>query len=227
MNAKKILNYTLIISIAIQIFTFVVSIHGIFTQVPAVYHLIKDLFFLELFVQLIEGAFYIWLAFNFLKLTNITPKRYFDWMITTPTMLITLIAYLIFINAKETNQTQGLTLYSILTTNSNTIIPILLLNWAMLLFGYLGEIKVIPVLYSIILGFIPFAIYYAMIYSNFVKKTNAGYIFFFYFLIFWSLYGFVAALPYYAKNILYNILDLFAKNFFGLFLAYIIYTGNY
>jgi hypothetical protein len=227
MNAKKILNYTLIISIAIQIFTFVVSIHGIFTEIPAVYHLIKDLFFLELFVQLIEGAFYIWLAFNFLKLTNITPKRYLDWMITTPTMLITLIAYLIFINAKETNQTQGLTLYSILTTNSNTIIPILLLNWAMLLFGYLGEIKVIPVLYSIILGFIPFAIYYTMIYSNFVKTTNDGYVFFFYFLIFWSLYGFVAALPYYAKNILYNILDLFAKNFFGLFLAYIIYTGKY
>jgi hypothetical protein len=227
MNAKKILNYTLIISIAIQIFTFVISIHGIFTQVPTAYYLIKDLFFLELFVQLIEGAFYIWLAFNFLKLTNITPKRYLDWMITTPTMLITLISYLIFINAKETNQTQGLTLYSILTTNSNTIIPILLLNWAMLLFGYLGEIKVIPVLYSIILGFIPFVIYYAMIYSNFVQKTNDGYIFFFYFLIFWSLYGFVAALPYYAKNILYNILDLFAKNFFGLFLAYIIYTGNY
>jgi hypothetical protein len=227
MNAKKILNYTLIISIAIQIFTFLISIYGIFTEIPVVYHLIKDLFFLELFVQLIEGVFYIWLAFNVLKLTNITPKRYFDWMITTPTMLITLISYLIFINAKETNQTQGLTLYSILTTNSNVIIPILLLNWAMLLFGYLGEIKVLPVLYSIILGFIPFAIYYAMIYSNFVKKTNDGYIFFFYFLFFWSLYGFVAALPYYAKNTLYNILDLFAKNFFGLFLAYIIYTGNY
>jgi hypothetical protein len=227
MNAKKIFNYTLIISIIVQIFTFLISIHGIFTEIPAAYYLIKDLFLLELFVQLIEGVFYIWLAFNFLKLTNITPKRYLDWMITTPTMLITLIAYLIFINAKETNQTQGLTLYSILTTNSNTIIPILLLNWAMLLFGYLGEIKVLPVLYSIILGFIPFAIYYYMIYSNFVQKNNNGYIFFFYFLIFWSLYGFVAALPYYAKNILYNILDLFAKNFFGLFLAYIIYTGNY
>jgi hypothetical protein len=227
MNAKKIFNYTLILSIIVQIFTFLISIQGIFTEIPVVYHLIKDLFFLELFVQLIEGLFYIWLVFNFYTLTNITPKRYFDWMITTPTMLVTLISYLIFLNAKETNQTHGLTLYSILTTNSNVIIPILLLNWAMLLFGYLGEIKVIPVLYSIILGFIPFAIYYAMIYSNFVQKTNNGYIFFFYFLFFWSLYGFVAALPYYAKNILYNILDLFAKNFFGLFLAYIIYTGNY
>lgn len=227
MNAKKILSYTLITSIFIQIFTFVISIHGIFTEIPAAYYLIKDLFLLELFVQLIEGLFYIWLAFNFLKITNITPKRYFDWAITTPTMLITLISYLIFINAKETNQTQGLTLYSILTTNSNVIIPILLLNWAMLLFGYLGEIKVIPVLYSIILGFIPFVIYYAMIYHNFVQTNNNGFMFFLYFLFFWSLYGFVAALPYYAKNILYNILDLFAKNFFGLFLAYIIYTGKY
>lgn len=227
MNLKKIFNYTLLVSIVIQIFTFVVSIPGFFTEIPAAYILIKDLFFLEQFVQLIEGLFYIWLAFNFLKLTNITPKRYFDWMLTTPAMLITLICYLIFINAKETNQTQGLSLYSILTTNYNIIIPILLLNWAMLLFGYLGEIKVIPVLYSIILGFIPFIIYYYMIYHNFVQTNNNSFMFFLYFLFFWSLYGFAAALPYYAKNILYNILDLFAKNFFGLFLAYIIYTGNY
>jgi len=227
MNAKKILNYTLIISIVVQIITFIIGIHSIFTKIPRAFILIKDLIFLELFVQLVEGVFYIWLAYNFSKITNITPKRYFDWVLTTPTMLITLISYLIFINAKETNQTQDLNLYSILTTNSNTIIPILLLNWAMLLFGYLGEIKVIPVLYSIILGFIPFIIYYYMIYHNFVQTNNNGYVFFLYFLFFWSLYGFVAALPYYAKNILYNILDLFAKNFFGLFLAYIIYTGNY
>jgi len=227
MNLKKIFDYTLIISIVIQIFTFIISIHGIFIEIPVIYNLIKELFFLEFFVQLIEAIFYIWLLLNFSKINNITPKRYFDWILTTPTMLITLISYLIFINAKETNQTQGLTLYSILTTNSNVIIPILLLNWAMLLFGYLGEIKVLPVLYSIILGFIPFVIYYYMIYSNFVNTNNNGYIFFLYFLFFWSLYGFVAVLPYYAKNILYNILDLFAKNFFGLFLAYIIYTGNY
>jgi hypothetical protein len=227
MNSKKILNYTLIISIIIQVITFIISVHSVFTEIPVIYHLIKDLILLEVFVQLIEGVFYIWLAFNFLKITNITPKRYFDWAITTPTMLITLIAYLIFINAKEKNQTQGLNLISILTTNSNVIIPILLLNWAMLLFGYLGEMKVIPVLYSIILGFIPFIIYYAMIYLNFVQKTNDGYAFFLYFLFFWSLYGVAAALPYYAKNILYNILDLFSKNFFGLFLAYIIYTGKY
>ena len=124
MKAKKLLNYTLIISIVVQIITFIIGIHGIFTEIPIIYNLIKELIFLELFVQLIEGVFYIWLAYNFSKITNITPKRYFDWALTTPTMLITLISYLLFINAKETNQTQGLTLYSILTTNFNTIIPI-------------------------------------------------------------------------------------------------------
>jgi bacteriorhodopsin len=35
-------------------------------------------------------------------------------------------------------------------------------------------------------------------------------------------YGIVAILPYYLKNALYNILDLFAKNFFGIFLSYIL-----
>ena len=50
---------------------------------------------------------------------------------------------------------------------------------------------------------------------------------FWYFFFFWSLYGVVAVLPYYVKNSFYNILDLFAKNFFGIFLSYIIFSGNY
>jgi len=48
-----------------------------------------------------------------------------------------------------------------------------------------------------------------------------------FFHIFWSFYGIVVILPYYIKNAFYNILDLFAKNFFGLFLSYIIFTGRY
>jgi len=47
----------------------------------------------------------------------------------------------------------------------NTIIIVLLLNWLMLLFGYLGEISVIPVLLGVSLGFIPFLIYYYIIYN--------------------------------------------------------------
>ena len=144
-------------------------------------------------------------------------------------MLITLISYLIFLEAKATKQTGNLRLTSILKDNYKTLVPILSLNWMMLLFGYLGEIKVIPIVYSVVLGFIPFLIYYYMIFKNYVAKntSTSGLTIFMYFFFFWSLYGVAAFMPYYIKNIIYNILDLFAKNFFGIFLVYIIYTDNY
>ena len=108
----------------------------------------------------------------------------------------------------------------------NTIIPVLLLNWLMLLFGYLGEISVIPVLLGVSLGFIPFLIYYYIIYNKYALLSEDGFNIFIYFFIFWSLYGIAAILPYKIKNTLYNILDLFAKNFFGIFLSYLIFTNK-
>jgi bacteriorhodopsin len=39
------------------------------------------------------------------------------------------------------------------------------------------------------------------------------------------LYGIVAVLPYKIKNMCYNILDLFSKNFFGIFLSYLLFTN--
>jgi hypothetical protein len=95
----------------------------------------------------------------------------------------------------------------------------------MLLFGYLGETSLIPAL-GVSLGFIPFFIYYYIIYEKYALLTNDGSILFFYFLFFWSLYGIVAVLPYKLKNMCYNILDLFAKNFFGLFLTYLLFTNS-
>ena len=229
MNAKKLLNYTLVLSIYIQFITFIIGLFALLIKIPTDYVLIKELFYLELIVQVVEGIFYIWLAFNIKKVINITPNRYMDWAITTPTMLITLISYLLFLQAKAKNSTQNLNLSSIFKSNYKTLIPILILNWMMLLFGYLGEVKVIPIYYSVVLGFIPFFIYYYMIYKNFVDKhtSMSGYNIYIYFVFFWGLYGIAAFLPYYIKNISYNILDLFSKNFFGIFLAYFIYTRSY
>jgi hypothetical protein len=97
----------------------------------------------------------------------------------------------------------------------------------MLIFGFLGELKIINIITSTILGFIPFLIYYYIIYVNYARQTKSGTKLFWYFFSFWSLYGVAAFFPYYIKNTIYNILDLFAKNFFGLFLAYIIITKKY
>jgi hypothetical protein len=227
MNTKYLFYFTLVISIIVQIITGLIELVAFFIKVPTTQLLIKELLGLELTVQLIESIFYFWLAYKFTKVTNVTPKRYMDWIITTPTMLITLILYLIYLDQKKRNKTIELRFFSLLRENSDIIIPIIILNWIMLLFGYLGEMKVIPVLYGVVLGFIPFLTYYYMIYINYVNENSVGYLLFWYFFFFWSLYGVAAVLPYYIKNSFYNILDLFAKNFFGLFLSYLIFSGNY
>ena len=228
MDTKYLFYITLVISIIVQIITGIIEIGAFFVKVPVIYSLIRQLLLIELVVQVLEGSFYFWLVYNFTKVLNVTPKRYIDWVITTPTMLITLIVYLIYLTKKDENKTNELDFFTILKDNSNIIIPVVLLNWLMLLFGYLGEAKIIPVLLGVFLGFIPFLIYYYLIYVNYVTQSSStsGYLLFWYFVFFWSLYGFVAVLPYYVKNSLYNILDLFAKNFFGLFLTYIILSRN-
>ena len=227
MNTKYLFYVTLVISIVVQIITGLIELVAFFVKVPTTQLLIKELLGLELTVQLIESIFYFWLAYKFTKISNVTPKRYMDWVITTPTMLLTLILYLIYLNKKKIDKTIELHFFTLLRENSDVIIPVIILNWIMLLFGYLGEMKKIPVLFGVILGFIPFLTYYYMIYINFVNENSVGYLLFWYFFFFWALYGVVAVLPYYIKNSFYNILDLFAKNFFGLFLSYLIFSGNY
>ena len=198
---------------------------------PVKFLLLKEMMLLELFVQLIEGSFYVYWLYDFKNILNITPKRYFDWVITTPTMLINLIFYLIFLQYKDNNTNDNLNdnlnFVKLFKTEFSTIITILLLNWSMLLFGYLGETSVIPVLLGVSLGFVPFLIYYYIIYEKYALLSDDGYKIFLYFFVFWSLYGVVAIFPYKIKNMCYNILDLFSKNFFGLFLTYLIFTNKY
>jgi hypothetical protein len=227
MDAKYLFYVTLVVSIVVQIVTGIIEIGAYFVKVPTIYSIIRQLLLLELVVQFFEGSFYVWLAYNFTKVLNVTPKRYIDWFVTTPTMLITLMTYLIYLNTMVENKTTELEFFTVLKENSNVFIPVVLLNWLMLLFGYLGEMRIIPVLLGVFLGFIPFLLYYYIIYVNYVTQNTNGYLLFWYFFFFWSMYGFVAVLPYYVKNAFYNILDLFAKNFFGIFLSYIIISGNY
>ena len=217
---------TLITSIIIQVVTGVIEVISLFTNLPSKFAFLKQMMLLEVFVQFIEGSFYIYWFNNFNNVVNITPSRYFDWVITTPTMLVNLIFYLIFLQKIDDNTSDQLQFVELFKQELNTIIPVLLLNWLMLLFGYLGEISVIPVLLGVSLGFIPFLIYYYIIYNKYALLSEDGFKIFIYFFIFWSLYGIAAILPYKIKNTFYNILDLFAKNFFGIFLSYLIFTNK-
>ena len=214
----KITMYTsLIASIFVQVITGIIEFGALFFRVPSEYAMLKQMMLLEVIVQCIEGSFYIYWFFHFKAITNITPSRYFDWMITTPTMLVNLIMYLHFLSK------ESLDFFDVLNKEWNTILTVVVLNWLMLLFGYLGETSRIPVYVGVALGFIPFFLYYYLIYTKYGLLSNEGKNVFYYFLFFWSLYGVVAVLPYTLKNMCYNILDLFAKNFFGLFLTYLLF----
>jgi bacteriorhodopsin len=217
---------TLWISIFLQIFTGVLDVVALLQPFEPQLQLIRHLLVGELAVQCIEASFYVYWAAHFSNIQNITPKRYADWMVTTPTMLITLILYSIYLGHKEQNKDTS-TLYAmdLLRTHWVTISQVVGLNALMLGLGYLGERQLLSVPLAVGLGFIPFLIYYGIIYINFSVQSQEGVSIFYYFFIFWSLYGVAALLPYSTKNAMYNILDIFAKNFFGLFLVYVIYKN--
>jgi bacteriorhodopsin len=224
MANTKIYN-SLLLSVIVQAITGIIDIIGLFVKVPYKFSFIKKLLTAELSVQILEGSFYVYWLTDFKNIANITPKRYIDWIFSTPTMLVTLMFYLIYLNTPDKNKGE-LKYFELFYKEFKTIAVILILNWVMLLFGYLGEVSIIPIALGVFLGFIPFIIYYYMIYKNYVEMGNIGIKIFTYFVFFWSIYGIVALLPYEIKNICYNILDLFSKNFFGLFLTYLIFKNK-
>lgn len=216
---NQLLLYTIYISLIIQFLTGFVDIYALSLHYPAELLIFKNLLYLETAVQIIEGIFYIWLISQFSYISNVTPKRYFDWFITTPTMLFTLCIYLDYLHHKESFEQMDL--YGLFQNHKQTFIPIAILNSMMLLFGYLGETKLLNKYLAVLLGFIPFVLFFGMIYDNYAKYTPDGETLFWYFTAVWGFYGIAAIMPYFWKNISYNILDIFSKNFFGLFLAYI------
>ena len=221
----NIIHSTGIFSLIVQFMTAVVDFYVLSLTIPGSFTLLRELLIMEVSVQVVESSFYIWMIRNFNSIKNITPFRYYDWMLTTPTMLITFMFYLMFLRDQE----KGVKSEHFLTEIKNhwkLILQVSLLDWAMLFMGYLGEKEVFSYVATTIVGFIPFILMFYLIYTNFATKSSTGQKVFWYFSGIWALYGIAALLPYKVKNAMYNILDLFAKNFFGIFLAYVLYMAS-
>jgi hypothetical protein len=229
----SVLLKTVYLSLFVQIITGVTDVYVLFT-VTGEKLILKALLLLEIIVQAIEGSFYIWLASMFSTVKDVTPKRYFDWAFSTPLMLFTLCIYLDYLKKEkketekkepdEKKQTILTILFDKFNEHKQILIPVFILNWLMLLLGYLGEIGTIDNLFAVILGFIPFIAFYAIIYFNYAQYTNTGTVLFWWFATIWAFYGKAALMSYYWKNISYNILDIFSKNFFGVYLAYLVWN---
>jgi len=212
-----------LVSLVIQLVVGVIDYLAINIEVAANDIILKDLITVELYVQVIEFMFYIWLFyFSHMVSRNITPFRYLDWSITTPLMLITLSAFLS--HDGKTPQRLG----DFLSNHTGSIVKIVTLNALMLLCGLIGEFGYLSHSVSTALGSIPFILNFKYIKDTFLPTSEDGFknAVFYWFLFFWSLYGVFALMSYTVKNTGYNILDIFSKNFFGLFLAYIMWSRS-
>lgn len=226
-KVMSILKSTALFSLSAQIVTGLLDFYVLTLPRSMEINLLRELLTLELMVQIVEGIFYVWLALYISTAVKITQKRYWDWAITTPVMLITLSSYFIYLRITREQGSEAIPSFlDIVENNYVNFVKIIFLNAFMLIFGYLGEIGVMKVMPSVFAGFIPFFAMFYLIYDQYAKYTPDGMTLFYYFVFIWGLYGVAALMSYKWKNVCYNILDLFAKNFFGLFLAYLVYYSH-
>lgn len=205
-----------LISLVIQIITGLFDIYVLMIPTKGHHIFLKNLLWIEFCVQIVEAIFYIWLITRSNDNKSITQYRYYDWIITTPTMLFTFCMYLIHVS----NRT--LSFKDAILENLDIFIWIFGMNTLMLFFGYIAERGIISFITGAFLGFAPFFAMFYLIYKNFAKASTIGMITFWYFSSIWALYGVASILSYIYKNTMYNILDLFSKNFFGTFLAMVL-----
>lgn len=227
---NSILYYSVFISLLVQFSTLLLDLYAVNLEYKPEDMILQGLIGIEIFVQFIEVIFYLWLYNNFTTATNITSKRYYDWVFTTPAMLFVLIVYLDYMNntqviAKKDESAINV-LYETFIRNSENWVYIASMNFMMLFFGYLGATGIINKYITTTLGFGFFSAYFYFIYENYAKYSSNSRILFYMFTALWSLYGINTLNPYIIKNVNYNILDIFSKNFFGIYLAIIAILKN-
>ena len=211
------------ISLIIQLIIGLIGFIGIFIKLKEDDKILTHILIMETVVQFIEFIFYIWLVFSIVsKNINVTSIRYIDWFITTPIMLFTTILYMAY-NSNESkfkDEKNQITITSVIKKDYNIIIKFTFFNFLMLLFGLLGEIGILDRKIALLFGSLFFLFSFYIIYEYYAKLNDDNkYLFYFIFII-WGFYGIAYLFNYKYRNVSYNILDIFSKNFYGLFIFY-------
>ena len=167
---------------------------------------------LETISQVIEFTYYVAALCYFKEITTWT--RYLDWFLSTPLMLVSTMAFLLFL--QDNTNTMGTLFQSEYVFYTLSVLGF---NWLMLTFGVLVELGATqrPMAF-LTLGTVSFIASFVSLLIGFVGKTTlgAGLVLFMY--IVWGMYGIAATFETVAKNIAYNLLDIVSKNFYGVFL---------
>jgi bacteriorhodopsin len=215
------LNVSAFTSLGVQVVAGLIEVWGLTIPVSEKDLIVRDILVSEVLVELVQFLFYSYLAYIILfsKVPlGLTAQRYLDWFITTPVMLINFALFFMYRNNKH----QGKRYIDLMKEEAPTLIKILVANFLMLAFGLLGELGILSQKFSTALGFIPFAYIFTQLYSRYVGDDPTAVRLFYWVFTVWGLYGVSALLPFVAKNTCYNILDLFSKNAFGIYLSFYI-----
>ena len=140
------------------------------------------------------------------------------WFFIQP--LISTIVFMKYQEFKEQNKNTNFKMIDFFKNNKTNIFKIFVYNGLMLLCGFLGEAGIIDKRLGIPVGFIFFYLSFNLIYQEYAKKSELGKKLFTFLVVIWGLYGVAAMTDLKTKNISYNILDIIAKNFYGLFIYY-------
>ena len=141
-----------------------------------------------------------------IPLEKINNMRYSDWIITTPFMLLALSMLLGYENK--------------IAVRFKSFIWVLISNLFMLGFGYSGEIGLLNRNLASFMGFLFLLLTFGIIWKLFMTCAKATYqskVIFWLYLGLWLLYGVFYHTNEATKMIGYNMLDLTAKAFVGIF----------
>ena len=182
---------------------------------------LADILILESIVNFIATYYYSFFTKDVAKNTNVneasvTAFRYMDWALTTPFLISAVALYAGYSNKLEDPTYQ---------TNIRGLVPIVIFNWLMLLFGYLGETGKISRTTGLVAGFVFFGLLLQSFWAGFVE-SNASKGLFAFLVVVWGLYGVFYMLPSSYKTIGYNILDMISKVGFSVFTLGTIINNN-
>jgi bacteriorhodopsin len=164
---------------------------------------IEAVFALELASQVVEFCWYVAIICKYRDFP--TWSRYLDWVVTTPVMLISTA---LFFGHRAGEDIEGGILYIMLS-----------FNWVMLSFGFAVEVGAVQKVAGLVFGSAAFVISFIGLASYVDWGDVVSAALFWVMACVWSLYGVAASFPYEPKNIAYNLLDIVAKNFYGVFLT--------
>jgi hypothetical protein len=205
MDPPSLLTWTLRTSLLVQLLTWSLQLRALGT----VRHgsLLWGSIWIETIVQVIEALAYsvlLWIS----DAKSMMLGRYFDWLITTPSMLVSLSAYLVHLRGQHT------TWSDFWQEHSPFLKTVFVTNLVMLLSGLGVRTGLLGYAFGMSVGWIAFFLTFGLLAWRFGSQPILGATF-----GVWAGYGIAEFLPDVWCNVLINLLDVVAKNVFGVLLS--------